>query len=735
MDHIILDGNYELARKDLVGSSNVKFGDSIDFEAIKRRYQQFQFRCIWGKVMAPAAQKEMFPLPTVVVDKIEKSLANRTGITIDMDEVIFKLEKPGDSQEQFLLMKNISAKKSVQLIAITLSPRTNLTIIEPDFQTGPYNVRPLTQLKIRIRATAQSAGMFPESIIFEFGDFQLMRNLKLVCGDSEFVIKYTTEYIPPIMITGAQMLANMNKTRRQKPRKAPRTFSSNQNQTKKWEFPVDMKELLLHDDWRPQLDITRDYIFEELIPINYQETLHTCLFIAELELFRQFQQKCQFGVRLEKSGSAYVIFCKDVADTRPSLMVDDQVYCENEKKGLMFQGCISEVGENQVLVKMEEGFNAHSLLAFDISFEYSRKYYRLQHDAIDLLVSGKRFDSLFPTKVIKEPALLHVDMEANGRLTLALGADSERRPLTLTRHDLNTSQRQVIRNVLRAEYRSLPYMIRGPPGTGKTTTLTEIIVQLATHCPESKILVCTQSNSAANLILAKLVEMGRFTKRDMMRIIGAQAYRAGGILDELRQYCGTFSSGTNANPLDALKEENNGGIQMDLDLESISEIQVVILTCGSAGRLVQMRLSTTHFSHLILDEAGQCHETEAIMAISMMEKPDSQIILAGDDKQLGPVVDCPELEDAGFAVSLFERIMKCKYYNEEHPEMNATLANTLNYNYRSVPSILHIYNGLFYKFALKAMVSFSIFRYKYKHGSHRSISLPFRLLLDHNSST
>jgi len=68
---------------------------------------------------------------------------------------------------------------------------------------------------------------------------------------------------------------------------------------------------------------------------------------------------------------------------------------------------------------------------------------------------------------------------------------------------LNESQREAIRNILGAEHLSL---IHGPPGTGKTTTLVAAVVELVKT--ESRVLFCTPSNSAADLVTMRLAEMG-----------------------------------------------------------------------------------------------------------------------------------------------------------------------------------------------------------------------------------
>lgn len=114
------------------------------------------------------------------------------------------------------------------------------------------------------------------------------------------------------------------------------------------------------------------------------------------------------------------------------------------------------------------------------------------------------------------------------------------------------------------------------------------------------------------------------------------------------------------------------------------------------------------FDTVIVDEAGQATEAETYLPLTQLTRRDGHVILAGDHLQLGPMAFSPFTKRFKLRKSLLERLVnenEC-YSDKFHGNdmTNATLSKLLN-NYRSLPSVLKLYNDLFYGSQLKEIVN------------------------------
>jgi helicase MOV-10 len=114
-----------------------------------------------------------------------------------------------------------------------------------------------------------------------------------------------------------------------------------------------------------------------------------------------------------------------------------------------------------------------------------------------------------------------------------------------------------------------------------------------------------------------------------------------------------------------------------------------------------------HFSHIFIDEAGHATEAEALITISGILSNDhpGQLVLAGDPKQLGPVLRSPISLKYGLQISLLERLMTTTEVfqrDTETEEFNSKAITKLLNNFRSHESLLKLPSSLFYESELKA---------------------------------
>lgn len=93
-------------------------------------------------------------------------------------------------------------------------------------------------------------------------------------------------------------------------------------------------------------------------------------------------------------------------------------------------------------------------------------------------------------------------------------------------------------------------------GTGKTSTLIEIILQICANKPDCKILIATQSNNAANVVATRLIAHKPDIGTDMLRLISNGALDRKNLPAELHKFSATIRH-SNAESVDDYEDDVN----------------------------------------------------------------------------------------------------------------------------------------------------------------------------------
>ncbi|NXS57031.1 HELZ2 Helicase, partial [Brachypteracias leptosomus] len=220
-----------------------------------------------------------------------------------------------------------------------------------------------------------------------------------------------------------------------------------------------------------------------------------------------------------------------------------------------------------------------------------------------------------------------------------------------------------------------PLLIYGPFGTGKTFTLAMATMEILKK-PNTRVLICTHTNSAADIYIREYFH-SYVTKGHPwavpLRIISTD--RPITLTDSITQmYC-------------CLSPDQRSFRHPTR--EEIDRHQVIITTSTLSKNL---RVAPGYFTHIMIDEAAQMLECEALIPLSYATF-ETRIVLAGDHMQITPKLFC--VRDGQSADhTLLNRLFQ--FYQRERHEVATQSRIIFNENYRSATGIIEFVSRHFY---------------------------------------
>ncbi|XP_071388136.1 putative helicase mov-10-B.1 [Centroberyx affinis] len=590
-------------------------------------------------------------------------------------------------------------------------------ILEDEHKVTPANplsLEPGASYEIQIRFRSTLVGFYPATLAFEFkpdllpssSAFHIVRFIEAKCVTSlgmelAPIAPYKPRSIPamtpqaPCTIVDGQPPESQSVMRLKmevglKPYVIPSYMNQLMNSLKQSTSFPDARRALLESPMSKE---------------NYSKRFELLLYLEELQMqvdikrynIPNTDREHATMVRDTNNKKLLVLEVPGVSENRPSVLRGDKLLvCPKGETGVKYCGYVHSVQLDQVKL----GFSTKLLdrfvdgMQFSVEFTINRVTMRIQHRAVELITNYR--EALEPEHTLGEvlfPAGANSSYQQPQLPTLRLfDAHLERNP----------EQYKAVQNIVAGSSRPAPYLVFGPPGTGKTVTLVEAIKQIEKTQVSCHILACAPSNSAADLLCKKILD--HVEERKVFRMYASS--RDPRTVPEELKACSNLEGDTYVFPA---KEE-------------LMKYKIIVTTLLTAGRLVTGNIPTGHFTHVFVDEAGHAVETECLVPVAgLLQAESGQLVLAGDPKQLGPILRSPLALKYGMGVSLLERLMNpandFSLYQKDEGTFNNRFVTKLLRNYRSHPAILKIPNELFYDGELQVCAD-EIIRNSYCRWEH-----------------
>ncbi|XP_054323489.1 3'-5' exoribonuclease HELZ2 [Pongo pygmaeus] len=301
------------------------------------------------------------------------------------------------------------------------------------------------------------------------------------------------------------------------------------------------------------------------------------------------------------------------------------------------------------------GLQAEARLVLEVQFQIDPMTFRLWHQAVDRLPEEQLVVPDLPTCALPRPWSVPPLRRGNRKQELAMAliagwgpGDGRRVP---------------------------PLLIYGPFGTGKTYTLAMASLEVIRR-PETKVLICTHTNSAADIYIREYfhshVSDGH-PEATPLRVMYTDRPLSQTDPVTLQYCCLTDDRQAFRPPTWA----------------DLAQHRVVVTTTSQAREL---RVPVGFFSHILIDEAAQMLECEALTPLAYASHS-TRLVLAGDHMQVTPRLFSVARARAAEHTLLHRLFL---YYQQETHEVARQSRLVFHENYRCTEAIVSFISRHFY---------------------------------------
>ncbi|KAJ3409958.1 Helicase MOV-10 [Chytriomyces hyalinus] len=616
----------------------------------------------------------------------------------------------------------------------------SLSLATKKYVMPRVHLPPKTSVPFFVRLNAKHTGFFARRVIFLFNTIRVERIVRFrVIDDSMDMDLYMAPTVPYLPKQRNSFVEDASTVLRGEKPPSPK-FESFKYDLPAYEVSLEMKALhqvikKSSQRFDPKKlskmpSLIKQFVVTPLAA-NFAQRFHDLIHLEEMQMSEDIRDYDKAGEELTISGNYLMLKVPGLAENRPSVLYGDKIIVKLDNGG-RFEGYVHKVELASVLLKFAKKFHQQLHIPgmkVNVQFSFSRTCFRRAHRSISLIGFAGDMATCwtFPTGI--PPALAEVSSRE---------AYKKRYGKILKEQNLNEVQVKAVLQIASKTESHTPFVIFGPPGTGKTRTLVEAVKVVISSQPTARILISAPSNAAVDLIVHRLSDAnaGGFPPSELLRV-NAYTRARHSVPDYIERY--------------SKYDESSGLYTIPTSQAALKSYKIVCTTLYTASSLYGMGAfdevvgeqgqASCFFSHIFVDEAGHATETEFWAGIGgaflpmlhQLQESDipsntlaefnkitgpfrkrtsskgnnsllPQLVVVGDPKQLGPIIRSKLAEACEYDMSYLERLIEtCDAYRQhknpsssddryENPHAIVRLRN----NYRSHPAILELYSMTFY---------------------------------------